>query len=139
MIEIVAQQPFDEFVQERILTPLAMHDTHFVVPAGKLDRLAMLYRPDENGLITEVTDPEVVEYQNPGRSNYRSGGAGLVSTADDYHRFLTMLLNRSELDGVRLLKPETVATMTTQSDRRVLDRVPDSWGQVWLWIWRSFA
>ena len=113
VIEVVSGQPFDEFVRQRILKPLKMHDTHFVVPEAKLDRLATLYRPGEDDRIEANPDRAVTEMHDPGRSNYRSGGAGLVSTAADYHRFLSMLLNQGELDGVRLLKPETVAEMTT--------------------------
>ncbi len=121
VVEVVSGQPFDEFIEQKILKPLKMNDTHFVVPAEKLPRLATLYRPREDESI-EAVDRGVHHaagvtysstYQHPLSSNYRSGGAGLVSTADDYLRFLRMLLGGGELDGVRLLSNETIKQMTT--------------------------
>lgn len=121
VVEAAAGMPFDTFVTTRVLKPLKMTDTHFVVPAEKRPRLASVYRPSpDNEKRIEPVGSGIVEaggllyspdFPLPGKSNYRSGGAGLVSTADDYIRFLRMLLHRGELDGVRILKPATVDRM----------------------------
>jgi CubicO group peptidase (beta-lactamase class C family) len=121
VVEVVSGRPLDEFFRERILGPLHMDDTYFFLPADKVDRLATLYRPGDDGRFVAVGEETQnvagltysPVFQQQGRQPYLSGGGGLVSTADDYARFLTMLLNRGEFDGVRFLKPETVASMTT--------------------------
>ena len=136
VIEVAAGQPFEDAMQSRVLDPLQMADTHFVLPAGKTDRLSELYRVVDGQL--EVVPPVIqwegntafsktyplpadadrpVDGDDAGRMErpdhvYRSGGAGLVSTAPDYLRFLRMLLNKGELDGVRVLKAATVGQMT---------------------------
>jgi len=111
VIEVVSGEPLDKFFFERVLHPLDMHDTGFSIADDKLDRFATAYaRGGKAGL--GVTDL-------PARSRYRkqpkffSGGGGLVSTARDYCRFCQMLLNGGALDGTRLLRPETVAEMTS--------------------------
>jgi CubicO group peptidase (beta-lactamase class C family) len=97
-----------------------MTETNFLLPEGERDRLTALYEPGPDHRIKRAADgtttagallysPTVAYRQRPG---YCSGGAGLLSTAGDYARFLQMLLNRGELDGVRVLRPETVAAMT---------------------------
>ncbi len=120
LIEVVSGKSLDAFFAERIFTPLAMHDTHFVLPDSKRGRLAALYEPGTAGALTRAGDGPTVQgtlvfsASNPyhGTAGYFSGGAGLVSTANDYARFLQMLLNRGELEGARILRPETVQAMT---------------------------
>lgn len=101
----------DRFFAERIFAPLGMHDTFFQVPEDKIHRLSdcwtmqqgkgrVLY--DRGAASAWSRFPKLV-----------SGGGGLVSTALDYHRFNTMLLNRGELDGVRIVSPKTIDLMTT--------------------------
>src|SRR5262249_16246593 len=100
--------------------PLAMHDTHFILPAEKRSRLAVLYAPDGTKQIRRVGDgPQEVRatrysatYPLADGSQYQSGGAGLVSTIGDYARVLQVLLNGGTLEGQRLLKAETIAEMT---------------------------
>ena len=100
VIEVASGQTFDAFVTERLLQPLGMTDTHFVVPPDKVNRLAKVQRPRADhvaetvgeGLQRAGTARFTTTYQFAGRSRYRSGGAGLVSTAPDYLRFLKMLL-----------------------------------------------
>ena len=120
LVEVISGETLGEFFDTRIFAPLEMTDTHFYLEASKLDRLAALYAPTVNGGIREVTD-EATEngylvysatYNHGGPRTYFSGGAGLVSTAQDYLRFLQMFLNGGELDGVRLLSPRTVEMMT---------------------------
>ena len=120
VVEVVSGKTLDEFSRERIFAPLGMKDTHFRLPREELPRLAALYRPRTDGPIERVGEgPQQhggVKYSATfpysGDGTYFSGGAGLVSTAADYAHFLRMLLHDGELDGVRLLKPGTVAEMT---------------------------
>jgi uncharacterized protein (DUF305 family) len=98
----------DDFFRTRILEPLGMDDTGFWVAAEKLDRFAAVYGPGQGSLRT-VESP--VDGQHTRPAEWLSGGGGLTSTASDYLRFAQMLLNEGELDGVRLLRPETVRLM----------------------------
>jgi CubicO group peptidase (beta-lactamase class C family) len=110
LVEVTSGQTLDAFFAERIFKPLDMVDTAFYVPADKVDRFATNYGPDRKGGLRVVDDPEKSPYLKSPK--FLSGGGGLVSTARDYVRFCQMMLNNGELDGTRLLKPETVAMMT---------------------------
>jgi len=119
LVEVVSRQTLDVFFRERILTPLAMHDTHFFLAEEDWKRLATVYRPDGAGgldaIAGTVEDGQTifsVDAVTEGPRLYRSGGAGLVSSVDDYFRFCQMLLNGGELDGTRILNEETVDLMT---------------------------
>lgn len=93
---------------ERVFDPLGMADTDFWIPPHKQDRAAVLYKFDEAaGALTPVLFPTLAA-----PPVFFSGGGGLISTADDYLKFARMLLNGGEVDGVRLLRPETVEMMT---------------------------
>jgi CubicO group peptidase (beta-lactamase class C family) len=119
LVEVVSSKSLDEFFREQIFLPLEMTDTHFPLPAAKRHRLAALYRPGADKTVQEVgndlmrvgtlTYSAAMPFSATG---YFSGGAGLVSTAPDYARFLQMLLNKGELGGKRLLRRETVKLMT---------------------------
>lgn len=98
-----------EAMLEKVLRPLGMMDTDFWLPKDKLDRLAGLYAYQEG--VDGLARVDIPVFDAP--PEYTPAGGGLVSTAPDYHRFARMLLNGGELDGVRLLKPETVALMLT--------------------------
>jgi CubicO group peptidase (beta-lactamase class C family) len=119
VVEVASGQPYNVFVRERILKPLKMNDTDFIVPEAKWARFATVYSPDGKGGIRPMTDPESFgnTHMSPwtlyrdGRT-YFSGGAGLASTAADYARFANMLLNGGSLDGARLLSPKTIELMT---------------------------
>ena len=126
-VEIVSGMRLDKFFKERIFDPLGMNDTHFFLPSEKVSRLAAVYEPDGKGglhkiekkvarpsilnpeIKTDIFDPS---YPYKGPRTYFSGGGGLCSTALDYMRFCQMILNKGELDGVRLLSPLTVELMT---------------------------
>ena len=113
IVERVSGQPLDRFLEERIFRPLGMTDTHFYVPEDKRDRLATVYSAAEGGIVrAEGTGSNGQGAYVEGPRKSFSGGAGLVSTATDYARFLQMLLNGGELDGVRLLSRKTVELMT---------------------------
>jgi len=113
VVEVAAGQRLDEFFAARILGPLGMTDTAFYVSDESAGRLAALYTPAADGTTARLDSLGRVPRQ-PARLN--SGGAGLLSTAADYHRFLHMLLDTpgspaGELDGIRLLGPRTVGYM----------------------------
>ncbi len=110
LIEVLSGMSLDAFFQERIFEPLGMVDTGFYVPSDKLERFAANYGPRRGGGLQVIDAPQDSAYLSP--PGLFSGGGGLVSTADDYMRFAQMLLNRGELDGARILKPETVDLMT---------------------------
>jgi len=107
VVEVVAGQPLQDFLQERVFDPLAMPDTAFNVPARYHGHIAEPFARDpEGGLQMRVIDVRT-------DAALASGGGGLISTAHDYARFLQFMLNRGELDGARLLGPHTVDFMTT--------------------------
>jgi CubicO group peptidase (beta-lactamase class C family) len=105
LVEVVSCQRFDRFLQARIFDPLDMRDTSFFVPESKRGRLATIYRAEGDKLVALP--------KRYGSETFFSGGGGLFSTARDYARFAQMLLNGGELDGRRILKPETIREMTT--------------------------
>jgi CubicO group peptidase (beta-lactamase class C family) len=109
LIEVLSGKPLDVFLSERVFRPLAMNDTAFFVPAEKLDHLTVNYGT-KDGRLSPVDGSRTSQFAT--RPALFSGGGGLVSTADDYLRFAQMMLNRGELDGVRILKPQTVDLMT---------------------------
>ena len=114
LVEKVSGGTLEGFLQSRILTPLGMKDTHFYLPESKKDRLAVVYTAGASGL-ARAPDPggmvgQGAYVQGP-RKSY-SGGAGLLSTANDYARFLQMLLNGGELGGARILSRKSVELMT---------------------------
>jgi CubicO group peptidase (beta-lactamase class C family) len=122
LIEQVSGQTLDELLRSRIFVPLGMSDTYFYVPESKRDRVATVYSLGATGRIQRTPDRGGMVSQGSYLSGARqsfSGGAGLVSTARDYARFLQMMLNGGELDGVRLLSRRTVELMTSDHLRGV--------------------
>ncbi len=115
VVEVASGMPLDDFLRERIFEPLGMTDTFFYVPEAKRDRLATVYYADE-GKIGRSPDEGTMLSQGHyvvGPRKSFSGGAGLLSTASDYARFLQAMANGGTLDGHRLLAPSTVRLMTT--------------------------
>jgi len=115
LVEVVARKPLDQVLRERILEPLGMRDTEFYLSPGKSGRLAAVYSINDGKLERAPTPGNSVgqgHYVDGPRKNF-SGGAGLLSTATDYARFLQMMLNGGELDGKRILSRKTVELMTT--------------------------
>src|SRR6266568_890892 len=105
--------PLDELIRTRVTGPLKMNDTFFFVPAAAAGRLATVYASDSTNHVYRAPDgPRGQGNYVTGPRKSFAGGAGLVSTAPDYARFLQMLLNGGELDGVRILAPHTVDLMT---------------------------
>jgi CubicO group peptidase (beta-lactamase class C family) len=106
LVEVVSGMKLSEFFDKRILRPLRMNDSGFWVPADKQSRLA---QAQAEGPKSEI--PAMIDVTAPPK--FEGGGQGLVTTAEDYARFLQMLLNGGELDGVRILGRKTVEFMTT--------------------------
>ncbi|MCX8160255.1 MAG: beta-lactamase family protein [Candidatus Saccharicenans sp.] len=111
LVEVVSGMTLAEFVEKRITGPLGMEDTHFFLPESKVPRFTPAYGADEKGELRMTEDPAKSPYVY-GPKKCFSGGAGLVSTAEDYARFLLMLQNGGELGGARLLSPKSVELMT---------------------------
>src|SRR5215216_4280462 len=116
LVERVSGQTLEQFLRARIFEPLGMKDTQFYLPESKAERLAVVYSAKEAGGLERAPEPGGMVGQGAyvkGPRKSFSGGAGLLSTANDYARFLSMLLNGGELDGKRLLGRKSVELMTT--------------------------
>lgn len=109
LVARIAGRPLGQVLAERVFGPLGMIDTGFWVPPAKQDRLAGLYGWDE--ATERLTRTPMPARDTP--TVFDQGGGGLFSTVDDYLAFARMLLNDGEVDGVRLLKAETVGDMRT--------------------------
>ena len=116
LVEIWSGMPFDEFLRQRVFEPLRMTDTVFRVDSSRADRFGPAYRPGPDGELRPYAIEVVPFTEQPALIE---GGVGLVSTVRDYLRFAQMFLNGGELDGVRVLRPDTVALMTA-------NRLPDA-------------
>ena len=114
VVERASGMPLDRFIATRITGPLGMKDTAFFVPIEHRARLSAVYGSGPDGKMVRAPDGARGQghYVDGPRKNF-SGGAGLVSTARDYARFLEMIRHGGELAGVRVLAPRTVALMTT--------------------------
>ncbi len=106
VVEAASGKNLDEFVRERILNPLKMNDTAFILPSEKLNRMAEP-QPDRQTGARQV----LLDFSKP--TTFFAGGHGLASTAGDYIRFCQMMLNGGELEGARILGPRTVAYMAS--------------------------
>jgi CubicO group peptidase (beta-lactamase class C family) len=110
LVEVISGQPFEKYLVEKVAKPLGMVDTDFFVPADKHDRFAANYQAGAGGKLELIDDPGKSRYRE--QRSVNSGGGGLVATASDYLRFCKFMLNKGELDGVRLLGRKTVELMT---------------------------
>jgi CubicO group peptidase (beta-lactamase class C family) len=114
VVERASGMSLDAFVKTRITDPLRMTDTQFFLSAAQRNRLAAVYASGDDALIRRAPDgPRGQGNYVDGPRRSFSGGAGLLSTARDYGRFLEMIRRGGELDGVRILAPRTVRLMTT--------------------------
>lgn len=121
LVEVVSGQKLDDYITEHIFKPLKMNDSYFFVPEGKQDRLSAVWKSDWHGKLEKVSPGPHREgdyeysptFQTHGPKTFLSGGVGMVTTPYDYFRFAQMLLNKGELDGVRLVSRKTVELMTT--------------------------
>lgn len=126
VIEAASGRRFGEFLRAELFEPLGMCDTGFSVPEAKRDRFATMYRwRAEPPKLSPYTGSHLVILDFAQPPAFESGGAGLASTLDDYGRFAQMLMNGGELNGRRLLKPQTVEFMhsarLTPAQQRTFD------------------
>jgi CubicO group peptidase (beta-lactamase class C family) len=111
LIEVISGKPCEAFLREHLFAPLGMFDTSFFVPSEKLARFGPLYSYSDDGGLTIVDEVATSQFM---RSDVvPSGGGGLVSSMPDYYRFMAMLANGGMVDGVQVLRPDTVTMMTT--------------------------
>ncbi len=112
IVEKLSGQSLPDFLRDNLFTPIGMRDAGFHVRAGKRGRFAAGYNQQNGELVAEPTaNGAPTDYDT--EPTAPSGGGGLVSTAEDYYRFATLLLNNGELGGVRILAPSTVKLMTS--------------------------
>lgn len=109
LIEVISGQTLDTYFAEHIFEPLGMADTAFHIEPSKLDRFATLYHITPDDPLAILDHPETSDYLPPVKGF--SGGGGLVSTIRDYFRFASCLLNKGEMDGIRILGRKTVERM----------------------------
>ncbi len=114
VVERASGMPLDKFIESRITAPLGLKDTRFFLPSDQRDRLSAVYANKDDGTIARAPDGAKGQghyVEGPKRSF--AGGAGLLSTARDYARFLEMIRLGGSLEGTRILAPHTVGLMTT--------------------------
>ena len=132
VIEALSGMKFGQFLQKELFGPLGMMETGFYVPREKRGRLAEIYERTDKGVRRYETNHLGIRYTMDTAPAFESGGAGLVSTLDDYAKFAQMLMNGGSYGGRQLLRPQTVQYMTTG---RLLP-----WQQESLWrTWGSMA
>jgi CubicO group peptidase (beta-lactamase class C family) len=114
LVERLSGTPFDKYLEEKIFKPLGMKNTRYVLRPQDRARMAAMYDWHQDGSMTREPDEEALEFN--GRDwPLKPGNFGLISCLDDYMRFARMLQNGGELDGQRILKPETVRLMATDA------------------------
>ncbi|MHC4406692.1 MAG: serine hydrolase domain-containing protein [Planctomycetota bacterium] len=139
VVEVASDMPLDRYFCDKVFESLGMKNTFFKVPAEKKQRLVSAYIP-VGAEIRKLEDGDVVDQGQPAKPicadypyvdshQYLSGGGGLCSTPADYMRFCQMLLNEGELNGLRLLKEDTVRMMTANHIRDfVIPWLPEKFG-----------
>ncbi|MEX2583647.1 MAG: serine hydrolase domain-containing protein [Gemmatimonadota bacterium] len=109
VVEAASGMSFDEYLRRELFDPLGMRNTSFFIREGDEDRLMPIHNPGPDGRVVPARE---VGPSFERSARFLSGGGGLISTPGDYIRFAQMLLNGGELDGVRILTPESVALMS---------------------------
>ena len=128
IVEKASGKPLDAYIRDRITTPLGMTDTQFFLPPAQRDRLAAVYSSVENKY---ARAPEGARgqgaYVDGPRKNF-AGGAGLLSTARDYARFLEAMRRNGSIDGTRILSPRSVKLMSTNQVGTLHSTTGLGWG-----------
>lgn len=114
IVEIITKKKYDDFLREEIFEPLGMNDTGFYVPDDKKNRFTQLYDYPQ-GKPVPFQGSFLGLYNYDSRPAFISGGAGVVTTAEDYAKFAAMLANGGEYNGVRILSKKTVEFMATDN------------------------
>jgi CubicO group peptidase (beta-lactamase class C family) len=133
LVSRIEGKPFHQVLDERILQPLGMIDTGFFVSVEGRRRAATMYRLDGNDQLQH----DVMGQPHIAPPAFCNAGGGLWSTADDYLRFVDMLMREGTLDGVRVLSPESVRLMRT--DRLTAEQKRHSFLGAPFWIGRGFG
>jgi CubicO group peptidase (beta-lactamase class C family) len=118
MVERISGVPYREYLQKHVLDPLGMNDTRYFVPEEDRDRFSAMYFRDSVGSLSQLPD-STAKIEQFEHWPLARGGWGLTSSLDDYMKFARMLLGKGSIDGVTVLKPETVTLMST-------NHLPDS-------------
>lgn len=114
IIELVSGMKLNEYFKSIIFDPLQMNQTRFYVPEDKKPQLSVLYTRDENQQLIEVKDPNIDQvFSSASPPKLLLGGAGLISTLNDYETFCRMLLNKGQLEGTRILSEEAAEMIMT--------------------------
>lgn len=131
LVEVFTGMPFERYIRRNILAPLGMNETSYFVGEDKRHRMSSAYSKNEMGELVQIPDQRAHDL-NINLYPLRQGGSGLTSTLDDYMTFARMLVNKGTLNGVQILKPETVELMATNqlSDEVTERRWLPSKGQV---------
>jgi methyl acetate hydrolase len=142
-VEAVSGKKLSAYMQDHLLSPLGMNDTAFKIRSDMRARLATIHARGEDGALAPI------EFELPQDPEFDLGGGGLYGTAGDYARFVRMVLNRGELDGVRVLDAETVDLMCQNAigdlrvtpmktvmpqfsnDAEFFPGLPKGWGVTW--------
>jgi len=124
LIEVVSGMTLDEFFQKRIFTPLGMKDSGFYLSKENRNRITTLYRYNQS---KELVPNHSISRYTKGENRMLSGGGGLLSTTADYLKFLLMLSNGGEYNGVRLLSPQTIQLM---GRNHLEDGISLPWGKL---------
>jgi len=111
LVEVVSGMSLADFIKKKITEPLGMADTSFFLPEDKAGRMTAVYGANKDGKAELAADPREYAYVKGPRTCY-GGGAGLLSTAEDYARFLLMLQSGGEWGGIHVLSPKSVELMT---------------------------
>jgi CubicO group peptidase (beta-lactamase class C family) len=128
IVEKVSGKPLDAYIRDRITAPLGMKDTQFFLPAAQRERLAAVYSSAENKYVRAPEGPRGQgAYVDGPRKNF-AGGAGLLSTARDYARFLEAMRRNGSIDGVRILSPRSVKLMSTNQVGTLHSTTGLGWG-----------
>lgn len=114
IVEVVSGEKLNNYFKTVIFDPLKMNDTRFYIPEEKREQLSELYTMDENGKLIIVSDPNMEKnFGSAKPPKLLLGGAGLISTLNDYETFCRMLLNKGELNGKRILSEKAAEMIMT--------------------------
>jgi CubicO group peptidase (beta-lactamase class C family) len=123
VVERASGVPLDEYIRTNITQPLGMKDTNFYLPKDQRARLAAVYGTGPNGkIVRAANDAKGQGHYVDGPRRSFAGGAGLLSTARDYARFLEAIRNGGTLGAARILAPRSVALMTTNQIGDIYDK-----------------
>lgn len=116
IIEVISGMELDAYLRQTIFEPLKMKDTGFILNDEQKSRKSILHHDPDAPVVPVPGDYKLEDYVDATYAGYFSGAAGLLGTAADYNRFVRMLANGGELEGVRILNEESVRLMSTASN-----------------------